>query len=101
MRANINRGRWIEEAIIDEDIANDFESKLNTFWTNNIRRIKIVHSDLSDQNQGKLLYSECMVKNELIRDMAPPDSTVSGTYHELADSPVLGWHPDWETNIKK
>jgi hypothetical protein len=101
MRANINRGRWIEEEIIDEDIANDFESKLNTFWTNNIRRIKIAHSDLSDQSQGKLLYSECMVRNELIRDMAPPDSTVSGTYHELADSPVLGWHPDWETNIKK
>lgn len=101
MRADINRARWIEEEIIDEDIAQDFENRLNSYWGNQKRRIGITESSLSEQNRGRLLYSDCMARSETIRDMSPPDSTISGTYHALADSPVLGWHPDWENNIKK
>jgi hypothetical protein len=100
MRADINRSKWIAEEIIDEDIALDFENKLKTYWENQKRRIGITESSLSKQDQGQLLYSDCMTRGETIRDMSPPDSTISGTYHALADNPILGWHPDWEKKLE-
>lgn len=101
MRASINRGKWIEAEIIDEDIASDFESRLNRYWNNRRRGINITYSDKSEKDRGQLLYSDCMERTETIRDMSPPDSTISGTYHALADCPVLGWHPDWQQKIEK
>ncbi len=101
MRANFNRSRWIEEEIIDEIVARDFENKLNSYWVNQKRKIEITESGLSEEDQGKLLYSDCMSRSETIRDMNPPDSTISGTYHALSDTPVLGWHPDWKKVLKK
>ena len=101
LRADINRARWIENEIIDEDIAQDFENKLSAYWENQKRKIGITESRLSEQDRGQLLYSSCMARSETIRDMSPPDSTISGTYHALADNPVLGWHPDWEQKLKE
>ncbi len=101
MRANINRGKWIESEIIDEDIASDFERKLSAYWDNRRKKINITESDKSEEDRGQLLYLECMAKNETLRDMSPPDSTISGTYHALADCPVLGWHPDWKQKLEE
>lgn len=101
MRACINRGKWIEAEIIDEDIAGDFESRLNRYWKNRRRGINNVYSDKPEKDRGQLLYSDCMERIEKIRDMSPPDSTIAGTYHALADSSVLGWHPDWKQKLEE
>ena len=101
LKANVNRQNWIEREIIDEDIASDFESKLRTFWKNQRKLIKLTESKLSDVEQGQLLYTECKLRQETIKDMSPPDSTIAGTYHTLANEPVLGWHSNWEKLFSK
>lgn len=101
LKANVNRQNWIEREIIDEDIALDFESKLSKFWNNNRKRIKLTESNLSEEKQGQLLYNDCKSRQETIRDMSPPESTIAGTYHTLANESVLGWHPNWEKLFSK
>jgi hypothetical protein len=101
LKANVNRQNWIECEIIDEDIASDFESKLSTFWKNQRKRIKLTESKLSEDEQGQLLYTDCKSRQETIRGMSPPESTIAGTYHTLANEPVLGWHPNWEKSFSK
>ncbi len=101
MRAEINRAKWIEDEIIDENVAQEFENKLSSYWRNQGKKIELTQPSLSQKNRGQLLHSDCMMRRETIRDMAPPDSTISGTYHALADNPVLGWHPDWEKKLKE
>ena len=101
MKANINRGKWIEAEIIDEDIARDFESKLNRYWDNIRKKINITDSGKSEKDRGQLLYLDCMARAETIGGSPPPDSTISGTYHALADGPVLGWHPDWKQKLEE
>jgi len=96
LRANVNREKWIENEIIDEDVASDFESKHITFWNNQKIRIQITEKSLSEKEKGQLLFVDCKSRKETIRDMNPPNSTIAGTYHALADEPVLGWHPSWE-----
>ena len=96
LKANVNRQNWIENEIIDEDIASDFELKLSRFWKNKKKRIELTERKLSEEEQGQLLYAECKMRQEKIGDNSPPESTIAGTYHTLANEPVLGWHPNWE-----
>ncbi|MFK5949379.1 MAG: hypothetical protein QM500_11505 [Methylococcales bacterium] len=101
MRAEINRAKWIEDEIIDENVAQEFENKLSSYCRNKAKKIEITQSSLSHQDKGQLLYSDCMMRNEMIRGESPPDSTISGTYHALADKPILGWHSDWKKKLKE
>jgi hypothetical protein len=101
LRAKVNRDKWIENEIIDEDNASDFQENLISFWRNQKKRIKLTQEKLSTTEQGKLLLLDCKDRQETIRDMRPPSSTIAGTYHALADEPLLGWHPNWEMLFKK
>lgn len=101
MRAEINRAKWIEDEIIDENVAQEFENKLSSYCRNQTKKIEITQSSLSHQEKGQLLYSDCMMRNEMIRGESPPDSTISGTYHALADKPILGWHSDWKKKLNE
>lgn len=95
LRAKINRYKWIEADFIDESTASDFELKLSAFWKNTLKKIQLTHSGKSSEQIGQLLLIECKCRQELIRDMSPPASTITGTYHELANVPSIGWHPEW------
>lgn len=101
LRADINRSMWIEHGLIDEDTAQDFENKLCTYFSNREKSMAITEANRSPQEIGKLLYFDCASRSEMIRDMSPPDSTISGTYHALANEPVLGWHPQWKSKFSK
>lgn len=96
LRASVNRGHWIEAGIIDEDVAQEFEASLGEFWKNKKKEIELTQSSESEQKKGELLLLKCKMKNQTIRNMSPPHSTVSGTYHAMANEPSIGWHPDWE-----
>lgn len=96
LRADVNREKWIDNEIIDEEVASDFEERLIYFWKNQRKKIQITQKQLGDVEQGQLLLSECKSRQETIRDMVPPASTIAGTYHALADVPIIGWNPNWE-----
>jgi len=96
LRANVNRHKWIEEEIIDEETAADFINKLKGFWSSQKKRIELTVNYLDDEKKGQLLLEDCKSRMEKIADMSPPHPTVAGTYHALAEEPILGWHPTWE-----
>ena len=91
----------IEDEIIDETVAYDFQRRLISFWSNHKKRIELTEKDLNEKELGQLLLLDCKTRQEKIRDMDPPHSTIAGTYHALADEPVLGWHPNWENLFQK
>lgn len=95
LRADVNRNKWIENEIINEDIAAEFELKLKEFWNNQKRRIQLTYNHLSLEERGQLLLLDCKSRQETIGGMPPPPSTISGTYHALADILNIGWHPNW------
>jgi hypothetical protein len=95
-RADSNRQEWIEKAILDEASMQDFEDRLCSFYQNSRKQITLTKSQESLENQGQLLLIECQRRQERIANMDPPDRTVQGSYHVLADELRLGWHPKWE-----
>ncbi len=101
LRASVNRQKWIEDGIIDEEIAKDFEDRLKRFWANQSKRIQLTEKNLNEIELGQLLLSDCKSRQDNIRGVSPPASTIPGTYHALADEPTIGWHPKWETLFKR
>jgi hypothetical protein len=100
LRADYNRSRWIENEFIDEDVARDFDGKLQTFWQTTQRKIEIVHKAIPEAERGELVLGDCVARQELIRGVEPPDRTVSGTYHALSNRKELGWHPRWSDLLR-
>lgn len=100
LRAKVNRDKWIEGGIIDESVAKEFQEKLVDFWSNRKRAINITHKSESEKNRGRLLLYDCMARQVNINNLTPPSSTISGTYHELANQPSIGWHPNWKKLFK-
>lgn len=97
LRAKVNLSKWIESEIIDDAVASDFENKLIKFWENKKKLVLLTQKLLPEKEQGLMLYTECKCRQEKIRDMSPPSSTIEGTYHSLANQRLLGWHPQWGT----
>ncbi len=101
LKAQINRNRWIEDDLINEELAADFENKLVKFWQHTQKRISITYKQISHEERGQLLLGECVVRQETIGVESPPAATIAGTYHALANSPKLGWHADWKARTKE
>lgn len=101
LRADFNRNKWIEDEILDANTAEEFEKKLKSFWKNTKRKTEITNASLSEEDRGKLILYECCSRPETIRGESPPDRTIQGTYHALADKKDVGWHPCWEGLIEK
>lgn len=100
LRAKANRGKWIEEDIIDEQTASEFEERLIRFWDAQTKSLKITERHRTIEERAQLLFLACKCRQETIKDMTPPPFTVAGTYHSLAETPMIGWHEEWETRFK-
>jgi hypothetical protein len=96
-RADSNRQEWIEKAIIDEISMQDFQDRLYSFYQNSRKQISLTKSRETPEDQGQLLLLACKMRQERIANIDPPDKTVQGSYHVLADELRLGWHPKWES----
>jgi hypothetical protein len=100
LKAKTNRDRWIESELLDENLAEEFETKLHRYWKNTKSTLGITQKSLTPEDRGRLLYNECQLRRETIRNSDLPSSTVAGTYHALANGSKLGWHDDWELRLK-
>lgn len=96
LRAKVNLDKWIEDDIIDTAAAKDFEARLLSYWENRRWQLNHTHTEFSEQDRGQYLLTECKSRQELLVNQVPVKSTIAGTYHSLANVPVLGWHPRWE-----
>lgn len=101
LKADTNRTVWIENGILDETTAVDFEKQLISYWKNKSREVSITENRQPDDKKGQLLFGHCQINPIAIRGEQPPHPTVQGTYHALADREDVGWHPDWKNLICK
>ena len=101
LKAKVNRLKWIEQELIDEPAAREYEEKLTDFWKSQRKTVDITHSQLSDEKKGRLVFHLCRVRQQSIKNQDPPPATTAGTYHLLSNSFSIGWHPKWQETFVK
>ncbi|MGG6178082.1 ABC-three component system protein [Pantoea allii] len=100
LMASFDRTDWAARGEVDETSFDDLDTVLHRTWKNKQRICGLTHSEKPEQDQGQLLYFECMQFNTPLQAMSPPSHFIPGCYHILADSLAVGWHPNYTTQLK-
>ncbi|QJD96252.1 hypothetical protein HH214_10445 [Mucilaginibacter robiniae] len=99
LKAKVNRFKWIEQELIDEPAAREFEEKLTDYWKSQKKMVNITHPGLGEEEKGQLVYNQCRIRQQVIKNQDPPPATIAGTYHLMSNSFTIGWHPKWEESF--
>lgn len=104
-RAFEQRSKWLRLHILNPDEEEQYDVKLYDYWKN-IFDIMCDESEEKDIDElielGKGFYIEQFAKScpqIKIREKFNEDYLTRGSYHILADSKKIGWHPNYEKDI--
>lgn len=98
--ASFDRTDWAARGEVDETSFDDLDDVLKRTWKNKQRACGLNNRGRSEQDQGQLLYSDCMQFTAPVQAMSPPGHFIPGCFHMLADDLVVGWHPNYEAQLK-
>lgn len=98
-----DRTDWAARGEVDETSFDDLDKTLMRTWENKNLLCQISFDKKSEQDKGKILYSDCMQFTTTLQTMLTPDYFIPGCFHLLADNLEIGWHPDYvkQLNLKK
>lgn len=99
--ASFDRTDWAARGEVDESSFDDLDGVLKRAWKNKQRVCGLNFADRPEQQQGQALYSECMQFTAPVQAMSPPGHFIPGCFHMLANDMVVGWHPDYEAQLKR
>lgn len=97
--------RFADEGSVTEKDIDAFEDRLESRWKNISRKFKFrtgkTQQD-NDESIGKDIYYETLDHREILVDQQTVEYYLTrGTYHKLADNLIVGWHPNYENELKR
>lgn len=101
LRASVDRTEWSRRGIVHQASLEEFEDGLIQFWKNRRRQVEITQRDLAESERGMCLYCECGTNRPKLQGLEVPNHFTPGSYHALADSETIGWHPDYKSRLKE
>lgn len=93
LRSVTHRTNWSEDGDVIERSFDDFESSLDRAWKSQRSVVDIEQKALAEAERGRLLYAKCQQLKVPLQGMDVPDFFVPGSFHTMADSLRVGWHP--------
>ncbi len=101
--AKHHRSKWLREEVLFIDELEKYDKKLTSEWGRKFELMKENLTENTDEQKlqaGRKLYEWSQDVSIPIRSRE--DNFISrGSFHELADKPTIGWHPDYSDIIKK
>lgn len=100
LRSVTHRTNWSEDGNVIESSFDEFESSLDRAWKNQKSVVDIEQKTLADADRGRLLYAKCQQLKVPLQGMDVPDFFVPGSFHTMADSLRVGWHPRYREALE-
>ena len=101
LKAESDRVEWARRGHVFQDSFDAFEDELHGAWRNYRRQCEIAHVSVTEPNRGKLLYSDCFAHRARLQQSDLPDHFCRGSFHKLADTAVIGWHPRYQDLLQE
>ena len=99
LRSVTHRTNWSEVGDVIESSFDEFESSLDRAWKSQRSVVDIEQKALADAERGRLLYAKCQQLKVPLQGMDVPDFFVPGSFHTMADSLRVGWHPRYREAV--
>ena len=95
LTASIDRTVWSERGLITESSTENLSRDLQSAWRNKRRRVTVANPSITPDNQGQLVYTDCMEHDAKLDGLETPRTFIRGSWHALADEKAIGWHPQF------
>lgn len=99
LRAAVDRTTWSERGDVIEGSFHEFEDGLQRAWQSQRTRVEIEQKAAVEEERGRLLHAQCMGLQLRLQGMDVPAYFVPGSFHTMADSLQVGWHPRYREVI--
>ncbi len=100
LMACADRTEWALGGDVDESSFRDLDDALTRAWKNRKRSLSLQHRDLRPEEQGELVYRDCLQTKASLQAKDTPTHFIPGCLHRLADELTIGWHPRYDTLLK-
>lgn len=96
LRSAVDRTTWSEGGDVLEGSFGEFEDGLHRAWQSQKVRVEIEQKAAVEEDRGRLLYANCCGLQLRLQGMDVPAYFVPGSFHTLADTLRVGWHPRYQ-----
>jgi len=96
LRSSIDRTTWSERGDVLESSFEEFSDRLERYWDSQRRLAGIELSGRPETQVGRAVLSHCLIVAVDLQGLEVPSYFVPGSYHALADTFSVGWHPRFE-----
>lgn len=96
LRSSIDRTTWSERADVLESSFEEFSERLVRHWSHRRRLAGIELPGRNETQLGQAVLSHCLMATVQLQGLEVPSYFVPGSYHALADTFAVGWHPRYE-----
>ncbi|MFZ3001599.1 MAG: ABC-three component system protein [Undibacterium umbellatum] len=101
LMAAADRTDWAANGEVDATSFDDLDATLKKSWKNKRLVCKVAYGSKSPDEQGQMLYADCMQVHIPLQAMVTPSHFIPGCFHRLADDLQVGWHPDYAQQLKQ
>ncbi len=102
LRTKTEKVMWSQRGIVTQKNFDNYNDRIKRSW-NTKKRVNDLQKHESEEAQGQTLYYNTVgeVANFTLQGCETPSFFGSGTLHELANEPVIGWHPKYEELLRQ
>lgn len=102
LRTKAEKVLWSQRGIVTQANIDDYNERVTRRW-NIKKRLNDFQNHASEETQGQTLYYNTSEDVSCLRLQGcdPPPFFGSGTLHELANEPKIGWHPRYEELLQQ
>lgn len=98
-KASLDRTNWGVAGLVQKGSFDQLDENLASTWKNHKTRTSIRDGHRPPAEQGKLLLADCMLHSAPVENLQAPPHFIPGCFHQLADSLMVGWHPDYKVQL--
>lgn len=96
LRSSIDRTTWSERGDVQEKSFEEFSDRLERYWDNRRRLADIELPGRPEAQLGQAVLAHCMSAVVQLQGLEVPSYFIPGSYHALADTFTIGWHPRFQ-----
>lgn len=101
LMASADRTEWAIRGDVDESSFEELDDSLKRTWKNRRGILKIQYHSFPPEQQGELLYRNCLETKAPLEAKDTPGHFIPGCFHRLADELTIGWHPTYDSLLKQ
>ncbi len=96
MRTSGDKVKWANLGLVFDGAFDDWEDTLLRKHDAAQSEVRDTYTEKTQQAQGRIVYSRCAAMEVPLDSRAVPGYFTHGSFNDLADRRMLGWHPEHE-----